>query len=155
MVLDDMNARDQFLFHLDWLLSLEARYHHILQSGLVHVALNPADVHGLTYDAGDAAHKLGEVMTCLQQAFRSTDLVMREGMSFWILTPFTQLDPVVEKVKTVISTAPKNGLEIAQSNVKIYLLRDHMSDTAAESKSAEAFLDYLRSNPAPIAHKPV
>jgi hypothetical protein len=143
MVLDDMYARERFLFHLEWLLSLETRYCHILQSGLVYIALNPNDVHGLTYDAGDAAQKLGEVSNCLKQAFRTTDLVMREGMNFWIITPFTQLDPVIEKVKSVITTAPKNGLEIAQSNTKIFLLRDYIKPGKPEWDSGVGFLEHL------------
>jgi hypothetical protein len=103
----------------------------------------------VTYDAGDAAHKLGEVLNCLKQAFRSTDLVMREGMNFWIITPFTQLDPVIEKVKNVISTAPKNGLEIAQSNIKIFLIRDHIKPGMTECNSGVDFLQYLLAGETP------
>lgn len=143
MALDDMYARERFLSHLDWLLCLEKRHENVLQSGLVHIALNQTDVLGLTYDAGDAARRLGEVANCLKLAFRSTDLVMRQGLSFMIITPFTQLDPVMDKVKKVITTAPKNGLEIAQSNIKIYFLSDHVKPDVPECSSAEVFLDFL------------
>ena len=150
MVLDDINAKEKFLFHLEWLLALEQRYFHILQSGLVHIAYDPKDVQGLTFGAGDAAQRLGEVMVCLKQAFRSTDLVMREGMNFWILTPFTQLDPVMEKVKKVITTAPKNGLDIAKSDIGIFLMRDYMKPESPAFKSGAEFLNFLLSPKKPL-----
>lgn len=150
MVLDDINAKEKFLFHLEWLLALEQRYFHILQSGLVHIAYDPKDVQGLTFGAGDAANKLGEVMDCLKQAFRSTDLVMREGMSFWILTPFTQLDPVMEKVRKVITTAPNNGLDIARSDIGIFLMRDHMKPDLPAFKTGAEFLAFLLKNQTPL-----
>ncbi len=147
MVLDDIYSRDRFLSQLDWILALEQRYQHILQSGLVHVSYNVRDVQNLTFDAADAAIKLGEVLACLKTAFRSTDLVAREGMSFWILTPFTQLDPVADKVRRILKYAPENGLSIAESQIRIYLLRDHVKNEATHCKRAEDFLDYLRYQP--------
>lgn len=151
MVLQDMYAQEKFLFHLDWLLSLEKRHSNVLQSGLVHISLDHSDVLGLTFGAGDAAHKLSELTECLQKSFRSTDLVMRRGLNFLIITPFTQLDPVVEKVRRVLSTAPSNGLEIAQSDVTIFLLQDHVSPDQPECGNAEDFVEYIlslsRSNP--------
>jgi hypothetical protein len=150
MVLEDMYARERFLFQLQWLLALEHRYHHILQSGLVHVTYDPQDVHGLTFDAADAASQLGEVMACLKRSFRSTDLVAREGMSFWILTPFTQFDPVMDKVRHVLTHAPDNGLAIAKSDIHIYLLRDHLKHDAPAFKAAEDFLDYLKQRPVSV-----
>ena len=143
MILDDINSKERFMFQLEWLLALEHRYSHILQSGLVHVSYDAQEVRGLTYNASDAAQKLGEVMICLRQAFRSTDLVARDGLNFWILTPFTQLDPVMEKVQQILTTAPQNGLAIAKSNINIYLLRDHMNPDSPPFKSGKEFLTHL------------
>ncbi len=150
MVLDDIYSRDRFLSQLDWILALEQRYQHILQSGLVYVSYNIRDVQNLTFDAADAAVKLGEVLACLKSAFRSTDLVAREGMSFWILTPFTQLDPVADKVRRVLKFAPANGLTIADSEIRIYLLRDHVKKDQAHCAKAVDFLDYLRYQPGSV-----
>lgn len=147
MVLDDIYSRDRFLSQLDWILALEQRYQHILQSGLIHVSYNIKDVQHLTFDAADAAIKLGEVLACLKNAFRSTDLVTREGMGFWILAPFTQLDPVSDKVRRILKFAPENGLSIAESQIRIYLLRDHVKTDAPHCKKAVDFLDYLRDQP--------
>lgn len=151
MILDDINSKERFMFQLEWLLALEHRYSHILQSGLVHVSYDAQEVRGLTYNASDAAQKLGEVMICLRQAFRSTDLVARDGLNFWILTPFTQLDPVMEKVQQILTTAPQNGLAIAKSNINIYLLRDHMNPDSPPFKSGKEFLTHLLQSKASIS----
>jgi hypothetical protein len=150
MVLDDLTAHARFLVVLEWILALEKRHADALQPGLVHIRYDPQHIRDLTFGAGDAAHKLGEVADCLTLAFRGSDLIAREGMGFWILAPFTQIDPVVEKVRQVISSAPKKGLAIANSDVRIYLLRDHLGGAASQFKAAQDFLDYLKSLPAPV-----
>lgn len=147
MVLDDLTAHDKFLVLLEWMLALEKRHADVLQPGLVHIRYDAQDIRDLTFGASDAARKLSEVADCLKEAFRGTDLIAREGMSFWILTPFTQIDPVVEKVRQVMATAPQNGLGIAHSNVRIYLLRDHIGGAAGQFKAAQDFLDYLKALP--------
>ena len=147
MVLDDLTAHDRFLVMLEWILALERRHADVLQPGLVHIKYDPQDIRDLTFGASDAAQKLSEVADCLTHSFRGTDLIAREGMDFWILTPFTQIDPVVEKVREVISTAPQNGLGIAHSNVRIYLLRDHLGGAAGQFKAGQDFLDYLKTLP--------
>lgn len=149
MVLNDMHARERFFFHLEWLLALEHRYSHILQSGLICIAYDGRDVMDSTYDAGDAVLKLCEVMDCLKQAFRTTDLIARDGLNFWILTPFTQSDPVIEKVKQVIKTAPENGLEIVKSDIQIFLLRDHLKPGTPAFKTGQDFLTYLLHSQTP------
>lgn len=143
MVLEDMYARERFLFWLEWLLALESRYSNILQSGLVRITLDRRDVFGLTYDAGDTALKLSEVKDCLKQAFRRTDLVARDGLNFWILTPFTQSDPVIEKIKKVIQTAPLSGISLSKSDIDIFLLRDHLKPGLPTFKTGQDFLAYL------------
>lgn len=150
MFAEDITAQDKFKVMLEWMLALEKRHADALQPGLIHIKYDEADIRDLTFGASDAAHKLNEVMDCLRRAFRTTDIIAREGMGFWILSPFTQIDPIMEKVQNVIRTAPQNGLGIAQSNVRVYLLRDHMHGPAANFRAAEDFLDYLRSLPAPV-----
>ena len=150
MFAEDITAQDKFKVMLEWMLALEKRHADALQPGLVHIKYDEADIRDLTFGASDAAHKLNEVMECLRRAFRTTDIIAREGMGFWILSPFTQIDPIMEKVQNVIRTAPQNGLGIAHSNVRVFLLRDHMSGPAASFRAAEDFLDYLRKLPAPV-----
>jgi len=147
MVLEELLARERFIFQLEWLLALEHRYHHVLQSGLVHVVYDPADVHRLTLDAADTTKQLDNLLACLKKAFRSTDLIAREGMSFWILTPFTELDPVMDKVRQVITTAPDNGLTLASTDIQFYLLRDYLNAHTVQLKEGEVFLQYLLQQP--------
>ena len=150
MVLDDLTAHDKFLVMLEWMLALEKRHADVLEPGLVHIKYDARDIRDLTFGASDAAKKLSEVAECLTHAFRGTDLIAREGMSFWILTPFTNIDPVVEKVRQVMVAAPQNGLGIAHSNVRIYMLRDHIGGPAGKFKAGQDFLDYLKTLPEPV-----
>ncbi len=147
MVLDDFNERDKFFYMLEWMLALELRHSNTLQPGLVRVAYDQTSVFSLTYDAADTAEKLGEVLACLQQAFRNTDIIARDGLNFWILTPFTQADPVLDKIRHVIQTAPQNGLAIAQSNIDIFLLRDHQKPGGPKFRNGQEFLDMLLQTP--------
>ncbi len=147
MVLDDCNERDKFFYMLEWMLALELRYPDTLQPGLVHVTYDPTDIRSLTSDAADAAEKLGEVLSCLQQAFRTTDIVARDGLAFWILTPFTQADPVMDKIRTVIRTAPQKGLAIAESNIDMFLLKDRQKPGSPKFNNAREFLDILLQIP--------
>ena len=145
MVLDDITAHDKFMVMLEWMLALDQRYADSLQAGLVHVRYDAAEVRDLTLDASDAAGQLSEVMHCLQRAFRGSDLIMREGAAFWILTPFTQIDPVIEKVKHVVHHAPQNGLAIAHSDVQIYLLKHYRDSAAFKRRNARDVLDFLKT----------
>jgi hypothetical protein len=145
--MDEISDRDRFLILLEWMLALEQRHSDALEPGLVHIAYDAVDVRDLTYGASDAASKLTEVLICLQQVFRGTDLITREGMNFWILAPFTQIDPVMEKVRKVLTTAPQSGLAIAHSNVKVYMMREHLDNPAAKVRDAEGFLAHLLTQP--------
>jgi hypothetical protein len=144
---EEMNAFDRFMVMLEWMLALEKRHADALQPGLVHIKYDASEIRDLTFGASDAATKLNEIQTCLQQVFRTTDLITRDGHSFWILSPFTQIDPIMEKVQQVIHTAPQNGLVVAHSNVRVYLLKDHMHSAAANFKNGRDYLDYLAALP--------
>lgn len=150
MVLQDMYARERVLSHLEWLLALEHRYDHVLQTGLIHIAYDPSEVLGLSFDAADAAHQISQVLSCLRQSFRSTDLVARDGFSIWILTPFTQFDPVMEKVRHVLAKAPENGLGIAKKHISVYLLRDHLNAETPVFERPEQFLSHLLDHRIPV-----
>jgi hypothetical protein len=150
MVSDEISPDNKFWVLLEWMLALDARHADVLQPGLVHINYDPTDIRDLTFGAHDAAQKLHEVMDCLRDAFRGTDMITRKGMGFWILAPFTQIDPVVEKVRKVIQTAPQNGLAIAQSNVRIYMLHDHVTSRPGGFADVDDFLDYLQTVPEAI-----
>ena len=148
MILDDLNAREKFLFVLGWEMALGARHLDTKQPALVYIHYDPAEIRELTLDASDTALKLGEIMDCLRQAFRTTDLIARDGTSFWILAPYAHSDSVMGKVNQVIRTAPNNGLAIAHSNVRVFLLDDYIRTDTAAYPSAQALLDSLLQEPA-------
>lgn len=143
MAFEELNTRDQFFYMLEWMLVLERRHGHALQVGLVHIAYDPIQIRDLTFSASDTATKLDEIKQCLNSAFRKTDLVTRDGMGFWIIAPFMYTDPVTQKVNHVIKTAPQNGLAIADSNVRIFIMKDYLEDKTLDFKTGQEFLDHL------------
>ena len=149
--LNDLDARERFLHILDWMLALELRHAAALEPGLVRISYDHLDVHEMTYSASDAAEKLGEVLVCLQQAFRSTDIIARDGLNFWILAPFTQSDPVIDKVRHVLQTAPQKGLAIARSDISIFFFKDHLTAENPKFTTGRDFLNFLLLRQTPKA----
>lgn len=152
---EDFDARDKFLFTLEWLLAVTKRYSGGLQFGLAHINYETSRVLGETYGAQKAAQKLDEVSHSLRRAFRKTDLVAREGADFWILVPFAQSEEkLVDKIKYIVETASQSGLHIVERDISIFLLPNDAAKLDADSSALE-FLDYLKKNHIALASNEV
>jgi GGDEF domain-containing protein len=146
---EDFEARDKFLFTLEWLLAVTRRHSGGLQFGLAHINYETPKILGETYGAQKASQKLDEVSHSLRNAFRKSDLVARDGTDFWILVPFAPADEkLVDKIKYIIDTASQGGLQIVERDISIFLLPIDSADTAGlDAKStAMEFLTYLKKN---------
>lgn len=143
---EDMEARDKFLFTLEWLLAVTKRHSSGLQFGIAHIDYNNPRILGETYGAKQAAQKLDEVSHFLRSSFRKSDLVARDGADFWILVPFAPAEErLVDKIKYIIDTASQGGLHIVKRDISIFLLPNDAADLDANSSALE-FLSYLKKN---------
>jgi len=146
MSLEDIEAREKFLFTLEWLLAVTRRYSEGLHFGLAYIDYETPRTLSETYGAQKTALKLDEVLHTLRKAFRKSDLVARDGADFWILIPFAPAEEkLVDKIKYIIDTASQSGLQIVERDISIFLLPNHAADLDANSSALE-FLTYLKKN---------
>lgn len=143
---EDFEARDKFLFTLEWLLAVTKRYSGGLQFGLAHINFETSRILGEAYGAQKAAQKLDEVAHSLRRSFRKTDLVSREGADFWILLPFAPAEEkLLDKIKYIVDTASESGLQIVERDISIFLLPNDAAKLDASATALE-FLAYLKKN---------
>lgn len=143
---EDLEARERFLFTLEWLLAVTKRHSGGMQFGLAHINFETPKILGETYGAQIAAQKLDEISHSLRKVFRKTDLVARNGTDFWILVPFTPAEEkLVDKIKYIIETASQSGLQIVERDISIFLLPNDAAELDANSSALE-FLAYLKKN---------
>lgn len=143
--MNDTDLKEQFFFQLAWVLALEKRYVNILEAGVVHIACEPAHVQSLTFGAKDAAMNFDDVQALLRESFRTTDLIARIGFDVWILTPFTQADPVTQKIEHLLAVADQRGVAIARHHIKVHLIKDHLSTDKNRAPDGLAFLNALKT----------
>ncbi|HEY8887467.1 MAG TPA: diguanylate cyclase [Gallionella sp.] len=151
---EDLDAREKFLFTLEWLLAVTKRYSGPLQFGLAYIHYKNPGILGETYGAKNASHKLDDVSHSLRKIFRKTDLVARDGMDFWILVPYTPVnEKLVGKVHDIIETASQGGLQIVEHDIFIFSLSQDVAKQC-EGCSALEFLTYIKINHIDLAlHK--
>jgi GGDEF domain-containing protein len=142
----DLDAREKFLYTLEWLLEVSKRYSGSLQFGLAYIHYRHPNILGETYGAKNAAQKLDDVSHTLRNIFRKTDLVARDGTDFWILVPYTPVnEKLVDKVNDIIDTASQGDLEIMGHDVSIISLSQ---DGIKQCKDCSAvdFLAHIKAN---------
>ena len=143
---EDTEAREKFLFTLEWLLAVTKRHSSGLQFGIALIDYNNPKILGETYGAKQAAQKLDEISHSLRSSFRKSDLVARDGTDFWILVPFAPSEErLVDKIRYIIDTASQGGLNIVKRDISIFLLPIDAADLDADSAALE-FLKYLKKN---------
>lgn len=141
-----IELREKFLFTLEWLLAVTRRYSAHVQFALVHINFASTKILGDTYGAQEAAQRLDEILFCLSNAFRKTDLVARDGVDFWILVPYTSADgKLADKIRDIIEIASQSSLQIVERDISIFSLpfEAHELD---QNYSAPEFLAYLKKN---------
>lgn len=145
MLHQDIDAREKFLFTLEWLLGLQVRYPAYMRFGLIHVGFQDASHLGEAYGVHEAMKMLVGLTHALRHAFRKTDLVARDGMGVWILAPFTSPETVVEKASEIVRVGAENGLNIVEHFIRVYSLPE---DGAAlhGRDPATNFLETLRAS---------
>lgn len=151
MSTEDIVARENFLFTLEWLLAVTKRYPSQLQFALAHIDFQDPKILGETFGAQMASQKLDDVLHSLRKAFRKTDLVARIGVDFWILVPYTPANEnLVEKIKYIVDTASQSGLQIVERDISIFSLPIEVTGPIQDNSTLE-FLSYLKKNHTPLA----
>lgn len=151
---DDIEAREKFLFTLNWLLAVTKRYSGDFQFCLAHINYKTPQILGETYGAQKASQKLDEISHALRKAFRKTDLVARDGGDFWILVPYSPSEKLVDKIKYIVETASQSGLQIVERDISIFPL-SYQAIELCEECSALEFLSYLKKNHVAFASREI
>ncbi len=143
---EDNQAREKFLITLDWLLALNERYENAVRYGLLHVCFHGKQQLGNAYGAQHAATMLINLAAKLRKAFRTTDLVARDGTDFWILIPYTDPKTVIEKVSQLVEISSESGLDIVDRDLAFFNTENISANKPAVSVGAQAYLEHLRKN---------
>jgi len=155
MLREDLEQFGKFIFTLEWLLEVVARYQGTLQFDLIHIDFGNPRILGEAYGAQEASSKLSDVFTVLRQNLRKTDLVARQGADFWILMPCTPVnESLAEKIQYLTQVASESGLEIVERDISIFSLNDDFHDPRQQG-SGESFLAYLKKNHSRLARQEV
>lgn len=153
MYQENADAREKFLFALEWLLAVSRRYSGPLRFGLAHIGYENPKLLGDTYGAKLASQQLDEVLRSLKKAFRKTDLVARDGLDFWIIVPFTD-EKISDKIKYILESVALAGLQIVERDISFFSLP--LKDLPlSEDISPEELLAYLKKNHTSLAHREV
>jgi GGDEF domain-containing protein len=137
---EDTVAWEKFLFVLEWVLSLQARYATNLRHSLVCISFHDQKALGDTYGAKIALQMLVDLAKQLRQSLRKTDLVARDGTSIWVLIPFVTPESVLSKVAQMVEIAANNGLDIVDRDLSVFSIPDSGILDELSFNSAQDFL---------------
>lgn len=145
MLHQDIDAREKFLFTLEWLLGLQSRYPEYMRFGLLHVEFQDPSQLGAAYGVHEAMKMLVGLTHALRHAFRKSDLVARDGMGVWILIPFTDPATVVQKAEEIVRVGAENGLNIVEHLIRVYALPEDGTVLKGRDPAAN-FLETLKAS---------
>ena len=141
----NIELREKFLYTLDWLLAVPSVTLPTFNSAWSISILGPR-ITGRHLRRQEAAHRLDEILDCMKQAFRKTDLVARDGVDFWLLVPFTQAsEQLADKIREIVSIASQNHFEIVERDISVFSLPFNAPELNQDCP-AEEFLAYLKKN---------
>jgi GGDEF domain-containing protein len=143
----DTNARTLFLNTLDWLLAVITRYPDHFNFALIKIAYGSKNELGDAYGAPEASKQLIAMTQDLQEAFRKTDLVARDGSDFWIIFPYTPFsENIHEKILGVIQEAHHAGLNIVNREISIFTLPFNSENSNNPTLPAVDLLHFLKQH---------
>lgn len=140
---EDSVAWEKFLFVLEWVLALQARYATNLRHSLVCIDFHDQKALGDTYGAKVALQMLVDLAASLRQSMRKTDLVARDGTRIWVLIPFVTPESVLAKVSQMVEIAADNGLDIVDRDLSVFSIPDAGILEELAFNTAQDFLDLI------------
>jgi hypothetical protein len=139
----DDQAWEKFLYVLDWLLALQARYAASLRHSLVCVRFHDEQTQIDTHGARITLNMVVSLAREIGQALRRTDLVARDGTTIWALIPFVTPETVLSKVAQIVDIAADQGLNIVDRDLSVFSVPDAGFLERLEFEGAREFLDLL------------
>lgn len=149
MISEDIEARNNFLATLEWLMAVTVRYACPVEFGLIHIEYGGNNELGEVYGAQEAVKQLAEVTHHLKKTFRKTDLVARNGSDFWVIVPYAPpTEKLYDKVVEILGDVEHEGLLVVDPEISIFDLTDNMAELDKQFKelNALAFLEHLKEN---------
>ncbi len=140
---EDTAAWEKFLYVLEWVLAVQARYASNLRHSLVCISFHDQKKLGDAYGAKDALQMLIDLARQLRTSLRKTDLVARNGTAIWVMIPFVTPESVLSKVSQIVEIAAANGLDIVDRDISIYSIPDAGVLEGKNFNSAEDFLEFI------------
>jgi hypothetical protein len=151
-MVSDIQLCSRFIETLDWICQVLIRHSEDFNVALVRIAYGDDNSLGETYGAPEALRQLSSLTHDLQNSFRRSDLVGREGTDFWILFPYTRVtDNVYDKLLDVIQGSAHNNLNIVEREIAIFELPIIYSKALVKPDSSHALLQHLKLNQAALA----
>ena len=142
---DDTATWEKFLFALEWVLAMQARYATSVRHSLVCIRFHNQKALGDTYGAKMALQMVADLAKQLRQAMRKTDLIARDGTRIWVLIPFVTPESVLSKVSQMVEIAAENGLDIVDRDLSVFSIPDADILDELAFTNAQDFLDAIAS----------
>ncbi|MGQ3090904.1 MAG: hypothetical protein ACT6RZ_03295 [Methylophilus sp.] len=151
-MISDIQLCSRFIDTLDWICQVLVRHADDFNIALVKIAYGDDNSLGEAYGAPEALRQLSSLTHDLQNSFRKSDLVGREGTDFWILFPYTRVtDNVYDKLMDVLQGSAHNNLNIVQREVAIFELPVIYQKADIKPEDGLALLQYAKANQAELA----
>ena len=154
MPIEDIEARNNFLATLEWLMAVAVRYGRLLELGLIHIEYGHGNELGDAYGAQEAVNQLAEVTRHLKKVFRKTDLVGRNGRDFWVIVPYMpSTEKLFDKVVEILGGVEHEGLRVVNPEVSIFDLTSHMAELDMQRNEFGPLdlLEYLKAKKKSLA----
>jgi len=151
-MISDFQLCSRFIDTLDWICQVLIRHSEDFNVALVRIAYGDDNSLGETYGAPEALRQLSSLTHDLQQTFRRSDLVGREGTDFWILFPYTRVsDNVYDKLLDVIQGSAHHSLNIVEREIAIFELPVIYAKALVKPDTGHSLLQHLRTNQSDLA----
>lgn len=151
-MISDIQLCSRFIDTLDWICQVLIRHADDFNVALVRIAYGDDNSLGEAYGAPEALRQLSSLTHDLQNSFRRSDLVGREGTDFWILFPYTRVkDNIYDKLLDVLHDSAHKNLNIVEREIAIFELPVIYQKAMVKPDTGLALLQYVKSNQPELA----
>lgn len=151
-MISDIQLRSHFFDTLDWLCQVMVRYPNDFNLALVRIAYGDDNRLGEAYGAPEALRQLSVLSLDLQQAFRKSDLIGRNGTDFWVLFPYTRFgENLYEKLVEVLQSANHKQLNIVDREIAVFELPEIFKHDHFNPDSGQSLIEFLKQHQQTLA----